>query len=68
MKVTIFVRIIGKIDSRKLYNEISHFGINVTDCNNYTLVYGEVYLETASRIFYHCSLYGETMTELTHCK
>jgi hypothetical protein len=27
-----------------------------------------VYLKTASRIFYHCSLYGETMTELTHCK
>lgn len=68
MKVTIFVRIIGAIDSRKLYDEISHYGINVTDCGNYTLVYGDVYLETASRVFYHCSLYGQTVTELTHNK
>jgi hypothetical protein len=68
MKVTIFVRIIGAIDSRKLYDEISHYGINVTDCGDYTLVYGDVYLETASRVFYHCSLYGQTITELTHDK
>lgn len=68
MKVTIFVRIIGKIDSKKLYSEIEHFGISVTDCIDYTLVYGEVYLETASRIFYHCSLYGDTLSELTHKK
>lgn len=68
MRVTIFVRIIGRIDSKKLYNEIEHFGINVTDCGEYTLVYGDVWLETASRVFYHCSLYGNTMTELTHCK
>jgi len=69
MKVTIFVRIMGRIDSRELFGIIEHLGnINVTDCIDYTLVYGEVYLETASRIFYHCSLYGDTMTELTHCK
>ena len=54
MKVTIFVRIIGQIDSKKLYDEISHYGINVTDCGDYTLVYGKCWLETASRIFYHC--------------
>lgn len=68
MKVAIFVRILGQIDSRKLYEDIRHFGINVTDCGEYTLVYGDVWLETASRVFYHCSLYGNTMTELTHCK
>ena len=68
MKVTIFVRIIGQIDSKKLYDEISHCDINVTDCGDYTLVYGDCYLETASRIFYHCSLYGDTMTELAHNK
>lgn len=68
MKVTIFVRIIGQIDSKKLYDEISHYGINVTDCGDYTLVYGDCYLETASRIFYHCSLYGDTMTEAAHNK
>jgi len=68
MKVAIFVRIIGSIDSRKLYDEIRHYGINVTDCGDYTLVYGDVYLEAASRVFYHCSLYGQTVTELTHDK
>lgn len=68
MKVAIFVRILGQIDSRKLYEDIGHFGINVTDCGEYTLVYGDVWLETASRVFYHCSLYGNTMTELTHCE
>ena len=68
MKVTIFVRIIGKIDSKKLYDEISHYGISVTDCIDYTLVYGDVYLETASRIFYHCALYGDIMAEVTHNK
>jgi hypothetical protein len=31
-----------------------------------TLVYGECYLETASRIVFHCSLFGNTMTEITH--
>lgn len=68
MKVTIFVRIIGQIDSKKLYDEISHYGINVTDCGDYTLVYGKYWLETASRIFYHFSLYCDTMTEITHVK
>lgn len=69
MRVTIFVRIMGAINSRELFGIIEHLGdINVTDCGNYTLVYGECWLETASRIFYHCSLYGDTMTELTHNK
>lgn len=68
MKVTIFVRILGQINSRELYDIIGHFGMNVTDCEDYTLVYGECYLETASRVFYHCSLYGEVMAEITHEK
>ena len=68
MKVIIFVRILGQINSRELYDTIGHFGMNVTDCKDYTLVYGECYLETASRVFYHCSLYGEVMAELTHEK
>lgn len=69
MMVTIFVRILGKINSKELWELIEHLGnISVTDCIDYTLVYGDCYLETASRIFYHCSLYGETLTELTHNK
>lgn len=66
MKVTIFVRIIGQINSRELYEQIEHFGMNVTDCNEYTLVYGECYLETASRVVFHCALYGDIMAEITH--
>ena len=69
MRVTIFIRILGKIASRELWETISHFGdINVTDCNEYTLVYGDCYLETMSRIVYHCALYGDVMAEITHKK
>ena len=69
MKVTFFIRIIGKIKSRELWETIEHFGsISVTDCVDYTLVYGECYLETMSRIVYHCALYGDMVAEVTHKK
>lgn len=66
MKVYISVRIQGKIDSRKLYDEIEHIGINLIDFGSYSLVYGELYIAEAMRVFYHCSLYGDTTTEVTH--
>jgi len=66
MKVTVFIRIMGKINSRELYEIISQFEMNVTDCGDYTLVYGECRLETAERVFYHCSRCGNLMAELTH--
>ena len=67
MKVTYFIRIIGKINSKELYELIQHFGdVNVTDCNEYTLVYGEGFLETVSRILYHSALFGDIMAEVTH--
>ena len=67
MSVTFFIRIIGKIASRELWETINHFGnINVTDCNDYTLVYGDAYLDTMSRIIYHCALYGDIVAEVTH--
>ena len=69
MMVTIFVRILGKINSKELWELIEHFcNISVTDCIDYTLVYGDVYLETASRVIYHCALYGDIMAEVTHNK
>lgn len=69
MMVTIFVRILGKINSKELWGIIEHFGnISVTDCIDYTLVYGDVYLETASRVIYHCALYGDIMAEVTRKK
>ena len=69
MKVTVFIRIAGKIDSKQLWSIIEHFGgINVTDCNEYTLVYGECYAETMSRVVYHCALFGDIMVEIMHSK
>ena len=69
MMVTIFVRILGKINSKELWELIEHFGnISVTDCIDYTLVYGDVYLETASRVIYHCAPYGDIMAEVTRKK
>ena len=69
MKCTFFIRIIGKIDSRQLFETIEHFGnINVTDCNDYTLIYGDAYLETVSRILYHAALYGDIVAEVSHQK
>lgn len=66
MKVTIFVQVIGKINSKELFEIVEQFGMNVTDMGDKTLVYGECYLEQASRIVFHCSLFGNTMTEITH--
>lgn len=69
MMVSIFVRIVGKIDSRQLWETIEHFGnVNVTDCIAYTLVYGDMYLETASRVIYLCALYGDVEVRVTHKK
>ena len=69
MKVNVFIQINGKINSRELYENICHFGnINVTDCGENTLVYGECYLEQASRVFFHASLYGDVSVTLTHTK
>lgn len=65
-KVTIFVRIIGSIDSRKLYDEIKGFDMNVTDCIAYTMVYGACTIEESARIMTICALYGDNMMlELT---
>lgn len=69
MKCTFFIRIAGEINSKELFETIEHFGaVNVTDCIDYTLVYGECYLETISRIIYHAALYGDIMVEVTHNK
>jgi len=67
MKVTVFVQIIGKINSRELWELVQHLGdINVTDCVEKTLVYGECYLEQASRVIFHCALFGDCTIEINH--
>lgn len=66
MKVTVFVKIFGSINGRELFDLVGQFGMNVTDMDNETLVYGECYLEQASRVLYHCALFGNIMAEVTH--
>jgi hypothetical protein len=68
MKVTVFVKIVGKIDGKQLFELVEQFGMNVTDLMEETLVYGECYLEQASRVLYHCALFGNIMAEVTHQK
>jgi hypothetical protein len=68
MKVTVFVKIVGKIDGKQLFELVEQFGMNVTDLMEETLVYGECYLEQASRVLYHCALFGNIMAEVTHHK
>lgn len=67
MKATVFIRITGKIDSKKLWNTLEKFGnINVTDCIEYTLVYGDSDITTASHIIGLCASYGDIQAEVTH--
>lgn len=67
MRCTFFIRIFGKINSKELYDLIEHFGdVNVTDCIDYTLVYGKCWLVSINRIVYHCALYGDIMVEVVH--
>lgn len=68
MKVTVFVKIVGKIDGKQLFELVGQFGMNVTDLMEETLVYGECYAEQASRVLYHCALFGNIMAEVTHQK
>lgn len=68
MKVTVFVKIVGKIDGKQLFELVEQFGMNVTDLMEETLVYGECYMEQASRVLYHCALFGNIMAEVTHQK
>lgn len=65
MKVSIFVQIIGKIDSKSLWEIVEPFGMNLTDMGEKSLVYGDCELEEAKEIVFFCSLYGDTMTEIS---
>lgn len=66
MRVELWVEIKGKIDSKALYDIIGHQGMNVTELDDKTLVYGECYILTASQVIYHCSLFGETVSTIKH--
>ncbi len=66
MKVTYFIRIQGQINSRELYELLEPYGANVTDCGEYTLIYGEAYLAQTSQIVFNAALYGDISVTITH--
>lgn len=66
MRVTIFITINGRINSRELYELLEPYGVNVTDCGEQTLIYGEAYLAQASQIVFNAGLYGDITVTITH--
>lgn len=63
--VYINVSITGKIDSKKLYSEISEYDINVTDLGDVTFVYGKVSMYNSMFIIDICRKYGDITSEVT---
>ena len=63
--VYINVSITGKIDSKKLYSEISEYDINVTDLGDVTFVYGKVSMYDSMFIIDICRKYGDITSEVT---
>lgn len=63
--VYINVSIKGKIDSKKLYSEISCYDINVTDMGEVTFVYGKVSMYDSMFIIDICRKYGDITSEVT---
>lgn len=66
MRVSLLITVMGKIDSKKLYDLISMFNANLTDLGDNTMVYGEFYLSEATRIIYHAGLFGNCDVSITH--
>ena len=67
MKVHVFIEVKGTFDSKQLYELIEQYGMNLTDLGNDTvLVYGDCHLLQATQVVYHCSLFGNTKSDITH--
>lgn len=65
MKIDIFIDIRERIDSRELWAELEHSGVNVTDLGTNTLVYGEVPVGKLSFILLICLKYGDAIATIT---
>lgn len=59
MRVSIFVEMAGGFNSRLLYNILSLFSINVTDCGSKVFIYGECSPKQAKEVFFYCMLFGD---------
>ena len=67
-KVTVFVKVVGRIDGKQLFELVEQFGMNVTDLLEETLVYGECTPEEAGQVVYYSAIFGDIMAEITNQK
>lgn len=63
--VYVTVTIQGKIDSKKLWDEVKGYDVNVTDLNEFTSVYGKTTMYDSMFIIDICRKYGDITTEVT---
>ena len=66
MMVHVYLEIKGDFDSRKLYENIKHYGVNLTDLNDVVLVYGDLCLAQVPNVIYNCALFGNVKADITH--
>lgn len=63
--VYINVTINGKIDSKKLWEEVKCYDINVTDLEAFTTVHGKCSMYDSMFIIDICRKYGDVKSEVT---
>lgn len=56
---SIFIKIDGKIDSRKLWSQLEGYGVNLTDLEDYSLIYGDVNFVTLVSIMGFCTAFDK---------
>ena len=59
------IKINGKIDSKKLWEEVKEYDINVTDLESFTSVYGKCSMYDSMFVIDICRKYGDIQTEVT---
>lgn len=65
MNVYLYAEIKGKIDSIKLWHDIESYGVNVTDLEIKTLIYGETSLRVALMVIDEASKYGNIQAHIS---
>lgn len=55
----------GLENSIELYRKIEPYGVSLTDMGNVAYIYGNVTMETATKIIGICEQYGKVDTELS---
>lgn len=65
MNVYLYAEIKGKIDSMQLWHELEVYGVNVTDLEVKTLIYGEISLRVALIVIDAASKYGNIQAHIS---